>query len=56
MVKNGYNAEFPERIFSQIRGFGEYGFPDSYVASFAKLVCVSCCVDADRKLTHGDAA
>ena len=42
MVKNGYNAEFSERIFSQIRGFGEYGFPESHAASFAKLVYVSC--------------
>ena len=42
MVNNGYNAEFSERIFSQIRGFGEYGFPESHAASFAKLVYVSC--------------
>ena len=42
MVKNGYDAEFSERIFSQIRGFGEYGFPESHAASFAKLVYVSC--------------
>ena len=42
MIKNGYNAEFSERIFSQIRGFGEYGFPESHAASFAKLVYVSC--------------
>lgn len=42
MVKNGYAPEFSERIFSQIRGFGEYGFPESHAASFAKLVYVSC--------------
>ena len=42
MVNKGYNAEFSERIFSQIRGFGEYGFPESHAASFAKLVYVSC--------------
>ena len=42
MVKNGYAAEFSERIFSQICGFGEYGFPESHAASFAKLVYVSC--------------
>ena len=42
MVKNGYDADFSERIFSQIEGFGEYGFPESHAASFAKLVYVSC--------------
>ncbi|WP_457282730.1 error-prone DNA polymerase [Polaromonas sp. P5_D5] len=42
MVKNGYSAEFSERIFSQILGFGDYGFPESHAASFAKLVYVSC--------------
>ena len=42
MIKNGYDAAFSERIFSQIRGFGEYGFPESHAASFAKLVYVSC--------------
>ena len=42
MIKNGYNADFSERIFSQIEGFGEYGFPESHAASFAKLVYVSC--------------
>ncbi len=42
MVRKGYSLEFSERIFSQIRGFGEYGFPESHAASFAKLVYVSC--------------
>ena len=42
MVERGYDAEFAERIFSQIKGFGEYGFPESHAASFAKLVYVSC--------------
>ncbi len=42
MLKNGYSPEFSERIFNQIRGFGEYGFPESHAASFAKLVYVSC--------------
>jgi error-prone DNA polymerase len=42
MVRNGYSAEFSERIFSQILGFGDYGFPESHAASFAKLVYVSC--------------
>ena len=42
MVARGYAPEFSERIFSQIKGFGEYGFPESHAASFAKLVYVSC--------------
>ncbi len=42
MVKNKYSAEFSERIFKQILGFGDYGFPESHAASFAKLVYVSC--------------
>ena len=28
----GYAAEFAERVFQQIRGFGEYGFPESHAA------------------------
>ena len=42
MIARGYEADFSERIFSQIKGFGEYGFPESHAASFAKLVYVSC--------------
>ncbi|MES2687120.1 MAG: DNA polymerase III subunit alpha, partial [Pseudomonadota bacterium] len=42
MVARGYDLDFSERIFSQIEGFGEYGFPESHAASFAKLVYVSC--------------
>jgi error-prone DNA polymerase len=42
MIEKGYDPEFSERIFSQIEGFGEYGFPESHAASFAKLVYVSC--------------
>ncbi len=41
MVKNGYPRDFAERCFEQIRGFGEYGFPESHAASFALLVYVS---------------
>ncbi|MBX3704558.1 MAG: error-prone DNA polymerase, partial [Steroidobacteraceae bacterium] len=37
----GYSEEFAERIFRQILGFGEYGFPESHAASFALLVYVS---------------
>ncbi|MDO1584796.1 error-prone DNA polymerase [Rhizobium oryzicola] len=42
MVERGYEREFAERCFSQIEGFGEYGFPESHAASFALLVYVSC--------------
>ncbi len=41
MVRRGYEREFAARCFSQIEGFGEYGFPESHAASFAKLVYVS---------------
>ena len=41
MVERGYDPEFAERCFNQIRGFGEYGFPESHAASFAHLVYVS---------------
>jgi len=41
MRKNGYEAEFAERCFSQIEGFGSYGFPESHAASFALLVYAS---------------
>lgn len=41
MVGNGYEPEFAERCFNQIKGFGEYGFPESHAASFASLVYAS---------------
>ncbi|HYL32881.1 MAG TPA: error-prone DNA polymerase [Stellaceae bacterium] len=41
MVKRGYDRDFAERCFSQIEGFGEYGFPESHAASFALLAYVS---------------
>ena len=37
MVKKGIRQEFAKRIFQQIRGFGEYGFPESHAASFAHI-------------------
>jgi len=46
MVKNGYTADFAERCFKQIEGFGEYGFPESHAASFALLVYASCWLKA----------
>jgi error-prone DNA polymerase len=41
MVARNYPREFAERCFSQIEGFGEYGFPESHAASFALLVYAS---------------
>ncbi|MBZ6379513.1 error-prone DNA polymerase [Pacificimonas flava] len=41
MIGRGYDPEFAARCFSQIEGFGEYGFPESHAASFAHLVYVS---------------
>ncbi len=51
MVAKGYSSDFAERIFKQIQGFGEYGFPESHAASFALLVYVS----AWLKCHHPDA-
>jgi error-prone DNA polymerase len=51
MVAKGYPQEYAERIFKQIEGFGEYGFPESHAASFALLVYVS----AWLKCHHPDA-
>jgi error-prone DNA polymerase len=41
MVKNKIPREFAERCFEQIKGFSEYGFPESHAASFALLVYAS---------------
>jgi error-prone DNA polymerase len=41
MTARGLSSEFAEQVFQQIRGFGEYGFPESHAASFALLVYVS---------------
>ena len=41
MLARGLAREFAEQVFNQIRGFGEYGFPESHAASFALLVYVS---------------
>ena len=51
MVEKGYERDYAERIFKQIEGFGEYGFPESHAAGFALLVYVSCWV----KRHHPDA-
>jgi len=41
MRERGYAAEFAQQIFKQIKGFGQYGFPESHSASFALLAYVS---------------
>jgi error-prone DNA polymerase len=41
MTRRGYDEDFAKRCFSQIEGFGEYGFPESHAASFALLVYAS---------------
>ncbi|MGD9021837.1 MAG: error-prone DNA polymerase, partial [Lysobacterales bacterium] len=41
MLERGYDQRFAKQVFEQIKGFGEYGFPESHAASFALLVYVS---------------
>jgi error-prone DNA polymerase len=41
MLERGYEPDFADRCFSQIEGFGEYGFPESHAAAFAMLAYVS---------------
>lgn len=41
MIARGYQRDFAQRCFDQIKGFGSYGFPESHAASFAKLVYIS---------------
>ncbi|HTH10821.1 MAG TPA: error-prone DNA polymerase [Acidovorax sp.] len=42
MTSRGYDKAFAQAIFEQIKGFSEYGFPESHAASFALLVYASC--------------
>jgi error-prone DNA polymerase len=42
MTERGYERDFALQIFEQIKGFSEYGFPESHAASFALLVYASC--------------
>ena len=41
MMARGHDRDFAKRVFEQIKGFGDYGFPESHAASFALLVYVS---------------
>jgi error-prone DNA polymerase len=51
MVEKGYERDYAERIFKQMEGFGEYGFPESHAAGFALLAYLSSWV----KCHHPDA-
>ncbi len=42
MMSEGIPEDYARQIAAQIRGFGEYGFPESHAASFARLVYISC--------------
>ena len=41
MLDRGYEPNFAEQLFNQIKGFGDYGFPESHSASFALIAYVS---------------
>jgi error-prone DNA polymerase len=41
MLERGYEQDFAEQLFKQIKGFGDYGFPESHSASFALIAYVS---------------
>jgi error-prone DNA polymerase len=41
MITRGFTLEFADQLFEQIKGFGEYGFPESHAASFALLAYAS---------------
>jgi error-prone DNA polymerase len=47
MKDRGYDPEFAENCFNQIKGFGEYGFPESHAAAFGELVYVSAWLKCD---------
>lgn len=42
MLERGYGRDYAERLFNQIKGFGDYGFPESHAASFALVTYASC--------------
>jgi DNA polymerase-3 subunit alpha/error-prone DNA polymerase len=48
MAKHGLSGEFAERIYKQIEGFGEYGFPESHSASFSILAYASAWLKVHR--------
>ncbi|MCG8276204.1 error-prone DNA polymerase [Stenotrophomonas sp. NLF4-10] len=42
MLDRGYSREYADQLFHQIKGFGDYGFPESHAASFALVTYASC--------------
>ncbi|MBN8888427.1 MAG: error-prone DNA polymerase [Rudaea sp.] len=42
MLERDYSLDFANRIFAQMKGFGDYGFPESHATSFAKIAYDSC--------------
>ena len=48
MLRNGYERDFAERCFNQMKGFADYGFPESHAASFALLVYASAWIKCHR--------
>jgi error-prone DNA polymerase len=53
MVARGYEREFAQNCFNQIKGFGSYGFPESHAASFALLVYVSAWIKKHHPAAFG---
>jgi error-prone DNA polymerase len=49
-LSRGISRAFADQLFSQIQGFGEYGFPESHAASFALLVYASAYVKVHHPL------
>ncbi|MGE0283492.1 MAG: error-prone DNA polymerase, partial [Rhizobiaceae bacterium] len=41
MIANGYDPAFAQKTFTQLEGFGSYGFPESHAASFALIAYAS---------------
>jgi error-prone DNA polymerase len=48
MRERGYAPDFAERIYQQIHGFSDYGFPESHSASFAQLAYFSAWLKCHR--------
>jgi error-prone DNA polymerase len=54
MLARGYEQTFALRIYQQIKGFGDYGFPESHSASFALLAYVSAWLKCRAELRAGN--
>jgi len=55
MIRNGYTERFADQTFEQLKGFGEYGFPESHSASFAILVYASAWIKRHHPAAFGAA-